>query len=367
MDNSSYELILQNSIADLDSISLKSRNEMETWGYVDADAIEKSESSLDAWDYCFSIAIGLAGATISTNEQLENYLKDIHDAASGASGDYDALQKALGSILHHQGDAMDKYYESRPFINREYENANGLFHRLLWGHDILSLSADNPFKIMVEQKGIFGIIQVVRHLLADTMSKQGLPLPGSSFLDYRNENGKITNYLISISQNISNQAYGTKLVSRAQQVYSHMFTLRAQDIMAGGAIAGLDAIYFKVRKIEDDVRKVQFRLISYAIAFFGEAIIGSIKHKGVLYVNLPMATVMFKNLVQLYYFSIKQTRQLHDKTFDLIAQGAALPNMVNKTGDGLQSYDAADEYLTEIQAEQDNVDSLIAVFEGSEL
>lgn len=364
MDFPSYELILQNSISDLDSLSLKSKDEMETWGYIDADCLEKSDSSLDTWDYCFSIALGLVGATISTNKQLENYLKDIHNAASGASGDYDMFQKALGTLLHHQGDAMDKYYESRPFINREYENANGLFHRLLWGHDILSLSNDNPFKIMVEQKGLWGIVQVVRHLLADTMSKQGLPLPGSSFLDYRNENGKISNYLISISQNISDEAYGTRLMSKAQQVYSHMFTLRAQDIMAGGAIAGLDAIYFKIREIEDDIRRAQVRLISYSVSFFSEAIIGSIKQGGVPYVNLPLASAMFKNLVQLYYFSVKQTRQLHDRTFELIARGEELENMVNNTGEGLQPYNSSDEYCAEILKEQNNVDSLIEFFEG---
>ena len=33
----------------------------------DIQAILKSESSLDAWDYCYAIAIGMAGVFIATN------------------------------------------------------------------------------------------------------------------------------------------------------------------------------------------------------------------------------------------------------------------------------------------------------------
>ena len=59
----SYELALQDSMDKLNSLSLQCKSEIGSWGVIDVDAIEKSDSQLDAWDYCFSLGIGLAGAS----------------------------------------------------------------------------------------------------------------------------------------------------------------------------------------------------------------------------------------------------------------------------------------------------------------
>ena len=48
--------------------------------------VERIESNLDGWDYCYAVAIGLAGVLISTNEEFGRYLDQIHKAASGTSG-----------------------------------------------------------------------------------------------------------------------------------------------------------------------------------------------------------------------------------------------------------------------------------------
>lgn len=360
MDNS-YDIVFKQSIHDIESLSLQCKEEMYSWGKLDINAIERSASSLDAWDYCFSIAIGLAGAKITTNEQLEVYLRDIHNAASGATGDYTKLQELLGILLHHQGDAIDKLPTEKHFINRIYKPADIGYHRLLWGHDVLDLGEDNPFRLMFNQQGITGILQAVRHLIADTTSKQGLPLPGSSYLDYINENEKISNHLIDIAKKLSVESSGN--MRNAQAIYSHMFTLRAQDILGGGAIAGFTTAYFKTRDIQDAVRKVQFRLIAYTVSFFGEAILGSAKQGGIPYINIPLAAAMFKNLSQLYYFSIKESYQLHHKTYELIAQGDELWERVMETGNGLKAYDNAESYLKELSQGQENVDSLIEAFE----
>ncbi len=356
-----YNLAFQNSINKLDSISLQCKSEMESWGYIDTSAIEKSPSSLDTWDYCFSIAIGMAGAKITTSEQLEVYLNDIHHAASGANGDYKKLQSFLGTLLHHQGDAIDKLSTEKHFINRAYQSADIGYHRLLWGHDVLNFSANNPFKLMFDQQGVSGILQAIRHLIADTTSKQGLPLPGSSYLDYENENGNISNYLINVAKKLSMESVGNK--RNAQAIYSHMFTVRAQDIMGGGAISGFATMYFKIRGIDDTIRKVQFRLIAYSVAFFGEALLGAVKQNGIPYINIPLAKVMFKNLIQLYYYSIKETHQLHDKTFELIAKSDEIEILVDETGEGLISYNNPGDYFNELSQGQSNVDSLIEAFE----
>ena len=355
-----YDFTFCESVNMLDSLSQQCKSEMESWGYIDTEVIEKTDSSLDAWDYCFSIAVGMASAKITTSEQLEVYLNEIHHAASGATGDYTKLQAFLGSLLNHQGDAIDKL-ETKKFVNRAYKAADIGYHRLLWGHDIFSFGADNPFKLMFDQKGVVGILQAVRHLIADTTSKQGLPFPGSSYFDYSGEDGKVSNYIINVAKNLSEESVGNK--RNAQTIYSHMFTVRAQDIMGGGAIAGFAAMYFKIRGIEDTIRKVQFRLIAYSVAFFGEALLGAAKQGGVPYINIPLATAVFKNLAQLYYYSIKETRQLQDKTYELIARGDELKTLVDDTGKGLVSYDNADAYIDELLQGQDHVDSLIESFE----
>ena len=358
-----YELALDNSIKELDELYEKVNATQNGLRELDYSVIEKSPSSLDAWDYCFSIAIGMAGAFITTNEELGNYLKDIHDAASGVSGEYSALQAFLGKLLYHKGDAIDKIPGEKAFLNRDLDNAYGLFHRLLWGHDLLDFGPDNPFKLMVDQKGIMGVLQVLRHLIADTMSKQGLPMPGSSFLDYhKTEDGKLSNYLIKISQELSMSSTGKK--NSAQEIYAHMFTVRAQDIVGGGAVTLLVSLYEKIRGIKDSLRNVQLRLVSLSVAFFGQAIIGATRQAGVPYVNVPLFAGVMKNLVQLYYLSIKETRQLHDKTVKLIDAGSVLCDEVECSGKDIPSYEDGEDYITELENEEKNVGSLIQYLEG---
>lgn len=361
MENT-YDNFFDESTAKLDDLSRQCEIEMESWGAIDSTALEKSSSTLDAWDYCFAIAIGMAGAKITTSEKLEEYLNEIHHAASGATGEYTKLQQFLGKLLHHQGDSIDKLASEKHFINRAHESADVGYHRLLWGHDVFNPGEDNPFRLMIEQKGLKGILQAVRHLVADTTSKQGLPLPGSSYLDHTNENGKVSNYLIEIAKNLSMESVGNKRNSQA--IYSHMFTVRSQDIMSGGVIAGFSAMYFQIRDIDDTIRKIQFHLIAYSVSFFGEALLGALKNDGIPYINIPLATVVFKKLAQLYYFSIKETRQLHDRTYELIAQGDRLAECVEKSWEDLTHYDNAGDYMAELLQGQSNVDALIEAFEG---
>ena len=356
-----YDNFFYESTAKLDDLSKQCENEMESWGTIDSTALEKSSSTLDAWDYCFSLAIGMAGAEITTSEKLEEYLNEIHHAASGATGEYTNLQQFLGKLLHHQGDSIDKLASEKHFINRTHESADVGYHRLLWGHDIFNPGEDNPFRLMIKQKGLKGILQAVRHLVADTTSKQGLPLPGSSYLDHTNENGKISNYLIEIAKNLSMESVGNK--RNSQTIYSHMFTVRAQDITSGGAIDGFAEMYFKIRDIDDTIRKLQFHLIAYSVCFFGEALLGVIKNSGIPYINIPLATVVFKKHTQLYYYSIKETRQLRDITYELIVQGDRLSECVEKSCEDLNHYDKIDDYFSELLQCQNNVDALIEAFE----
>lgn len=150
-----YEEAYRAAIGTVESSISATLSEMGTPAYINAEFPVESESTLDGWDYCYALAIGLAGAVISTNEALAQYLDEIHKAASGAGGEFDVFQAFLGSLLHHEGDYIDMI--ERPFKNRNGGNAYCIFHRLLWGHDILSIDNDNPFALMYKQQGIRGI------------------------------------------------------------------------------------------------------------------------------------------------------------------------------------------------------------------
>lgn len=325
----------------------------------DISAIERSPSSLDAWDYCYSIAIGLAGIFIVTNKEFALYLDEIHKAASGFSGDYDLFQTFLGKTLQHKGDHIDSL--NGTFKNRNGENAYGLFHRLLWGHDILSIANDNPFVLMLKQKGLSGILQTVQHLLADTASKQGLPLPGSAFLDIVDENGKTSNYLIRIAQKLSEESYGNKM--KAQEIYAHLATIRAQDVVAGVVVRGMSELYFKMRGITDAIRCCEIRLIAYAVNFFGEAIVGCTKQNGVPYINTPLATAMGASFANFCYLNASEIRKLGKVTAGLSeSTQKLLAEEMNKCST-LPSINNTEACLNSYQQAEQNIDELIAFLE----
>ena len=97
---------------------------------------EPIESDLTAWDYLWAMAFGFAGIFISNNEKLDAFLQGVHDAASGSDEDCTPFQKFLGDIFKHKNDSIDKV--DKKFINRSGEPADASFHRIFWGHDILS-------------------------------------------------------------------------------------------------------------------------------------------------------------------------------------------------------------------------------------
>lgn len=351
-----FDLVYQNSINEL-LVSME--RDFEENNLSELDGTCEIESNLDAWDYCFSVTVGLAGVFFSTNERIDVYLQDIHKSASGVSGKYDNFQQLIGRILHHAGDTIDQV--NGKFINRKGDNAWGLFHRLLWGHDVLSIKEDNPFWLMINQNGIVGIIQVVRHLLADTMSHQGLPLPGSSFLDHkvkRGEKTKISNYLIDIAKKLSEGNDGGNI--EAERIYSHMFTLRAQDIAGTSFVQLLSASYVNAREIKDEIRISQIKLVSYAICFWGEALYGSIKQNGIPYINTSLGILLGKEYTNLLINSFTDTLALCKETNDLSINTDELIKETQRNqlllNDDKQS---VDDYLYELIQGKENLDSLI--------
>ena len=135
----SYEIVYDRAISDIEEIIKNELIELPEEQKINFNEVQTVESNLDAWDYCFALAIGLAGVTITSSKMFSKYLNDIHKAASGQKGDFSFFQEFLGDILKHKGDFIDK--ADKTFKNRFGKNAYGLFHRLLWGHDILAMGS----------------------------------------------------------------------------------------------------------------------------------------------------------------------------------------------------------------------------------
>ncbi len=275
-------------------------------------------SDITPLDAAACLLAAVVGTFITTNSSAEKWLTGVHDAASGRTGSFDVVQSALGVALRHQGDAMDF------FLTREDElSSYRLFHRLFWGHDPLTTGhgvlPHNPFVLMIEQRDdksvLKGSLQTTKHLVADTFSQQGLPLPGSSYLDYTLDNGRPWNRIIDVVQGLSQEAYGTK--KQAEMLYEHLFTIRAQDFLGGMGTLAITEAYLHATQIQDPIRISQIRLVAYTMGFYSQAIIGAVRQKGVPYINYPLGAALAKEMARLLTVSNEKTCKLETTTATL--------------------------------------------------
>lgn len=319
MDNEQGIVVYENALAELQAHSLASRVQIKS--IIGRESAEEPfpGSDMDGWDFAVCLISAAVSAFITTNDDLTEWFAGVHDVASEKKGDCGSLQKALGALFHHKGDSLDM------FSTRGDEDPWRLFHRLFFGHDILSKGGDvmdNPFYLMFHQEGddgnplgMQGVLQASRHLVGDTFSKQGLPLPGSSYFDYENENGRPWNYLIDLCQRLSESGYGSK--TYAEPIYEHLLTIRAQDIAGGMAAKAITSGYFKIRKLDDSVRVAQVRLLSYTMSFYAQAIVGAVKQKGIPYINAPLGAAMVKECGSLLIASNAHTNKLNKQTMEI--------------------------------------------------
>lgn len=358
-----YEMAYSRAVADIENIIENKLSEAEEELSFNLEDVQTPESTLDAWDYCFALAVGIAGVVISSSEKFGEYLADIHKAASGQHGDCSFFQQFLGDIFKHKGDNIDL------FQTRSGNNTYGLFHRLLWGHDILSAGGDNPFFLMIKQKGWFGIIQALRHLLADTMSKQGLPVPGSSFFDCvftdNTGNAHNSNYLIRIAQSLSEEAFGNK--AHTQEVYAHLATIRFQDISGGVVVRVLSEAYIQARKIKDKLRRAEIRFIAYAVSFFGEAVVGMIRQNGIPYINIPVALAMTKEFVQFCVIDAVETHKLYRTTNQIIKTDEELIAEYERLDQLVPKFVSAEDYFASLNNAEENINRLTELFGEDEV
>jgi len=314
-----------------------------------AQAIKECPSNLDAYDYVFSITIGILSAILDTNDKLADFLDEIHQLASKEKIKTDnALKELLAKVLHHQGDWMDKPLTTttnkagkhlKEYITRAAKregdvwNSNNVSisgpHRIFWGHDIFSIHGDNPFSLCIQEYGVGkGILQAVRHLVADTCSHQGLPLPFSSYFDYievtQNADGEVTqkmcNHLLDFCQQYSQEVLGHRQTGIDNEIFNHLFSVHMQDGLSTGLVAAGIAAYCKGRKMEDETRKVQMRVIGYMGAAYGSALLGAATHGGVPYINWPAFAALAKNVIQMIHVTNQEIKKIFFETERLVTE-----------------------------------------------
>ena len=96
-----------------------------------------------------------------------------------------------------------------------------------------------------------------------------------------------------------------------------------QDILSSGLVAASVTVYSKGRKITDETRKVQMRVIGYMGTAFGSAIIGAAKY-GVPYINWPSFFALAKNIMQMIHITNKEIQAIMVETELLITERKAL-------------------------------------------
>lgn len=316
-------------------------------------AISTCPSNLDAYDLIFSITIGILSAILDTNDKVADFFNEIHELASkDVVKSENPIKALLAKALHHQGDWMDKPPTTtlnkngkpiKDYITRAAEQVDGVWnknnvtpsgpHRIFWGHDIFSLKGDNPFSLCVKEYGVGrGVLQAIRHLIADICSRQGVPVPGSSYFDYievsqdalGNQKSNMKNKLLDFCQQYSKEVLDRKQGGFNNEIFNHMFSIHIQDVLSTGLVmAGLVA-YCKGRRIEDESRKVQMRVIGYMSTAFGSALIGAATHNGIPYINWPAFFAIAKNVIQMIHITSKEIKEIIAETERLIVERAVL-------------------------------------------
>lgn len=286
-----------------------------------ADAIVGYPSMLDVYDYLFAIMFGAAGAALTTNEQITAFLNQIHEVSNNDKpSSPNALIEFLAKLLRHHGDWIDTVDGKGKFVNRaakkiegEWVGAMNAPHRIFWGHDIFSISADNPIWLSIQQYGpVRGILQAVRHLIADTCSKQGLPLPFHSWFDYmavEKGDGQVGNRMLDFCQQYRKDVLGRGQGGGNNDVFNHLFSIHMQDALSSGLVAAGVKAYQTARGISNEDRLIQIRIIAYAVNFYGSAVIGAVQ-TGIPFINYPCFAALAKNTAQLIRVSNQDIQRL---------------------------------------------------------
>ena len=323
-----------------------------------SEAAENVPSNLDAYDLIFCLVAGVAGVVLNNSERVKELLQSVHDNASITNP-----KTLLGKLLRHTGDNMDKAPDMKVWIDRAGNKTN-LPHRIMWGHDIFSLGKDNPFRLLINQYGVGrGLFQAIRHLVADTCSAQGLPIPGSSWFDYSKGDGQpLGNRLIDLCNKLNKEVGYAKGGAFDNPTFNKLFSIHMQDVAGKGLTFGLTKAYIFARNINDEIRITQLHLLSTFALFYGLFLWNAVK-TGMPSINWIAFGSMIKLTAQLYIKSNRKTKQLQIITTEIVEANIQLERSIYRTSLGIISNDDPFLYVTDYYRENSNIASLIEYFE----
>ena len=306
--------------------------------YVEYEKIisEDIESGLSGMDYAFAMLIGIMGAIVTSSEEVQKLLDQIHQIASTPAKEGDNLFEEMIKLLlgHYKTniDTLPNGPDGRRTFPTRVPNAKRTGpHRIFWGHDIFSTKKDNPFLLMIEQTGSVsgGIIAALKHLTADTFSKQGLPIPTSSWWDYTYDDGeKVGNKLLDFCNKLYEES-GNKLGKTGgnNEFFNHMFSIHIQDVAVQNIGKILCERYLKLKKIKDDTIKHQFQLICYAVMFYMNSMIGFLRYK-IPYINWAACVCMTREYILLFVSNWRMEKKLERETNRILALSEDIENQV---------------------------------------
>ena len=353
MDMNSYIKKVYN---DLDFLSKQSEEIFMSMNSIE-EKIKECTSDLTIYDCFFCVTAGIIGGLIASAEGIKKYLQKIHDIANTQDNKGDFLQKTLGKIFYHGGDDIDSLINGE-FIKRD-GSISGDLHRLYYGHDILSIKKDNPFYLSIKQYGIIkGILQTFRHLIADTFSKTGLPLPGSSYFDYNTDQG-LKNLFHVLAIEIKRDSSTTL---SHQEVYGELFSLKMQHILSQGLTWALITVYINLKNIESETKKSELKLIGYTSNFLTGMVVNYAKYKIPLF-NWPTFALMIKEFVKLLKLTKQEIEKLTTITDEIVAKNLEIEKEVFTKGKNLISYEKPECYFEEIEKGYINLFELSKVLE----
>jgi len=317
-----------------------------------------SPPSNDVRNFILPVLYGVTGAAISSSEAVKEFLDKIHKISSTGGNTDDVFKTIIRLLMGHKGDIIDKV--DGEFVNRI--GSSGIqfgAHRLMWGHDIFSTGPDNPFTLLIGQEGsiVKGISQVFRHLVADTFSKQGLPIPFHSYFDYKKGGGKLGNRLWDIA---SDNANGTNVT----QAFGNLFTIKAADIGATGLTGALCMAHNSIMNQADETSAAQVRAIAYSSQLFGKATIGVLK-TGVPFISWPTVVMTVKSIYSLYRLSYEDIAVLERATERICIENVNLEADVFASGHDLVSHADGSGYRNELKTFESRMDSLEIFFESN--
>lgn len=121
----------------------------------------------------------------------------------------------------------------------------------------------------------------------------------------------------------------------------------------------LSEAYIRARKIEDKLRCLEIRFIAYAVSFFGEAVVGMIRQKGIPYINIPVATAMTKEFLQFCVIDAAETHKLYKTTDEIIKTDDDIIGKYEKLNQMVPKYISAEDCFESLNQTESNIDNLI--------